>query len=126
MIIEDHGAFVGVSLGSKNHKLPELWKIFVKIATAFGDDCSNAAAVAVGGCVDEFATVDANSTAFRYALNLNGRAQPLPGDGLDLVRLHDVMNGIENFFECADLEFTHKTELAAEVALMLHYQSKNK
>ena len=30
------------------------------------------------------------------------------------------MNGIENFFECADLDFTHKAELAAEDARMLH------
>jgi hypothetical protein len=64
-IIEDHGAFAGVSLGSKNHKLPELWQLFVKIATAFGNDCSDAEAVAVGGCIDEFATVDVSSTAFR-------------------------------------------------------------
>jgi hypothetical protein len=35
-------------------------------------------------------------------------------DGLDLVRLHDVMNGIENFFECADLDFTYKTDCATE------------
>jgi hypothetical protein len=40
----------------------------------------------------------------------------LPRDGLDLVRLHDVMNGIENFFECAELEFTHQSEMAAEAA----------
>src|SRR6266446_2216394 len=38
-IIEDHGAFAG-----KNHKLPELWQLFVKIAKAFGDDCSDATA----------------------------------------------------------------------------------
>jgi hypothetical protein len=66
-IIEDHGAFAGVSLGSKNHKLPELWQLFVKTAKAFGDDCSDATAVAVSRCIDEFAAVDASSTAFRYA-----------------------------------------------------------
>jgi hypothetical protein len=113
-IIEDHGAFAGVSLGSKNHKLPELWQLVLKVAAAFGDDCSDA--VAVGRCIDEFSTVDASSTAFRYACNLDGSTPTLPSDGLDLVRLHDVMNGIENFFECADLDFSHKAELAAEDA----------
>jgi hypothetical protein len=120
-IIEDHGAFAGVSLGSKNHKLPELWQLLLKIATAFGNDCSDAATVAVGGCIAEFATVDTSSTAFRYARDLNGGTPTLPSDGLDLVRLHDVMNGIENFFECTDLDFTHKAELAAEDFLQHAY-----
>jgi hypothetical protein len=116
-IIEEHGPFAGVSLGpKKNHKLPELWQLFVKIAAAFGYDCSDAAAVAVGGCIDEFAD-DVNATAFRYACNLDGGTPTLPKAGLDLVRLHDVMNGIENFFEGVDLDFTHRAELAAEAWL---------
>jgi hypothetical protein len=113
-IIEEHGAFAGVSLEERSHELPELWQLFLKIATAFGNDCSDAATVAVGGRIDEFAAVDANSTAFRYARNRKGATPTLPSDGLDLVRLHDVMNGIENFFECSDLAFTHMAELAAE------------
>ena len=116
-IIEEHGCFAGVSLGSKNHKLPELWQLFVKIAAAFDYDCSNdPMALAVSACVDEFAAVDARSTAFRYACNLDGKTPNLP-EGLDLVRLHDVMNRIENFFECVDLDFTHKAELASETWL---------
>jgi hypothetical protein len=77
---------------------------------AFGNDCSDPAAIAVGECISEIAGVDAGSTAFRYARNWNGSTPALPGNGLELVRLHDVMNGIENFFECADLDFTHKQE----------------
>jgi len=115
-IIEDHGAFAGVSLGSRNHELPELWQMFLKIAIAFGNDDSAAEAVAVGNCIDEFVKIDANSTTFRYARDLKGCIPALPRDGLDLVRLHDVMNGIENFFECADLDFTHKAELAVGCA----------
>jgi hypothetical protein len=115
-IVDDHGAFAGVSLGQKNHKLPELWQLFLAISAAFGNDHSNEAAVAVGECIDEFVTLDANSTAFRYARNQRGDTPVLPSGGLDLVRLHDVMNGLENFFECADLDFTHKADLAAEAA----------
>jgi len=109
-IAEEHGAFARMALGTKNHKLPELWKLFLMIAKAFGNDCSDHAAIAVGEYISEIAGVDAGSTAFRYARNWNGSTPALPGNGLDLVRLHDVMNGIENFFECADLDFTHKQE----------------
>ena len=70
--------------------------------------------MAVGECINEFAAVDASSTVFRYARDVRGDTPVLPSDGLDLVRLHDVMNGIENFFECADLDFTHKQDMANE------------
>lgn len=113
-IVEEHGAFAGISLGSKNHKLSELWGLFVKIATAFGHDGSNELVVAVGACIGEFADVDTNSTVFRYPSNLDGSTTPLPRHGIGLMRVHDVMNGIENFLEGADLDFTHKAESAAE------------
>jgi hypothetical protein len=31
-IVEEHGTFAGVALGTKNHELPELWKLFLMIA----------------------------------------------------------------------------------------------
>ena len=110
-IIEEHGGFAGVGLRTKNHRLPELWDLFVAVAKAFGNDCSDSAAIAAAECISEFNCVDAGSIAFRYAQDRNGSVPSLPGDGLDLVQLHDVMNGIENFFECADQAFTHKQEL---------------
>ncbi|MGD0867239.1 MAG: hypothetical protein ABSA49_16980 [Rhizomicrobium sp.] len=108
-IIEDHGEFAGVAIGSRNHKLPELWQLFLGIATAFGNDCSDTATIAVGKCIDEFNVVDDRSTAFRYSDDLRGGTPPLPED-LDLLGLRDAMTGIENFFECADLDFTSKKE----------------
>jgi hypothetical protein len=113
-IVNEHGAFAEVYLESKNHKLPDLWRLFVKIAAAFGNDCSDIATVAVGECIKEIDGVDASATVFRYAQTLSGDTPDLPKNGLDLVRLHDVMNGIENFFQCADLDFTHKADCAAE------------
>jgi hypothetical protein len=115
-IVEKHGAFAGVSTKSKDHKLFDLWQLFVKIATAFGNDCSDIATVALGECINEIDDVDASSTVFRYARKLSGDTPDLPKNGLDLVRLHDVMNGIENFFECADLDFTYKADCAAWAA----------
>lgn len=107
-IIDDHGEVAGVSLEQKDHKLPELWQLFRTVSAAFGCDCSTEAAIAVGECINEFAAIDAGSTVFRYARDVRGKTPALPSDGLDLVRLHDVMNGVENFFECSDLQFTHQ------------------
>ena len=114
-IIEKHGAFAGVTLGRKDHGLPDLWRLFVQIATKFQNDPADPAALSVGQCIDELAKIDANSTVFRYARTLRGDVPALP-ERLDLVNLHDVMNGIENFFECADLDFQHKADCAAEQA----------
>jgi len=114
-IIEEHGPFAGVTLGTKDHRLPDLWRLFVQIATEFQNDPADPAALSVGRCISEFAKIDANSTTFRYAKTLRGDVPALP-EGLDLVNLHDVMNGIENFFECADLDFQHKADCAAEQA----------
>jgi len=113
-IVDEHGAFAEVYLESKNHKLPDLWRLYVKIAAAFGNDCSDIATAAVGEFIEEIDGVDASATVFRYAQTLKGDTPDLPKNGLDLVRLHDVMNGIENFFKCADLDFTHKAGCAAE------------
>ena len=113
-IIEEHGAFAGVELGKKNHNLSELWTLFTKIAVAFGNKEASEAAVAVGNCVAEIDHVDSRSTAFRYARNLKGDVPDLPKDGLDLVRLRDVMNGIENFFEAVDASFDSLAESAVE------------
>ncbi len=114
-VIEEHGSFAGVTLGSRDHRLPDLWRLFIQIAVKFHNDPADKAAVGVGLCIDELAKIDANSTMFRYAKTLRGEVPILP-NGLDLVRLHDVMNKIQNFFECADLDFWEKAERAAEQA----------
>jgi hypothetical protein len=114
--IETHGDFAGVSLEAKDHGLPKLWQKFLGIASAFGNDPCDPAAMAVGACIDELGGFDRRSTTFRYARNLKGDVPPLPYEWIDLVRLRDVMNGIENFFECADLDFSEKSDWAAKAA----------
>jgi hypothetical protein len=115
-IIEEHGQWVGVSLSKKDHKLPDLWKSFLQIATAYHNDPSDEAAIAVSDCIDEFAQVDPASVAFRYARDRKTDTLiPLEFGSIDLVALHDVMNGIANFFECANLDFDHKRDTAAEI-----------
>jgi hypothetical protein len=65
-IIDDHGEVAGVSLGQRNHKLPELWQLFRTVSAAFGCDCSTEAAIAVGECINEFAAIDAVSVRRRH------------------------------------------------------------
>jgi hypothetical protein len=97
-IIEKHGPWVNVVLSERNHKLPELWKLFLQIATAFDNDPSDEAAAAVSVCIDEFSKYDPMSFAFRYpTYKETGALIPLEFGTIDLVSLHDVMNGIANF-----------------------------
>lgn len=113
-IINDHGSVAGISLNTPNHRLQNLWKIYIKIAKAFNHDCSDNATIAVGNCIQELDLIDSTSTTFRYASNKANRAPPLPDDSIDLMSLHDAMNGIENFFECSALDFDHQGERWAE------------
>ncbi len=112
--IEEHGHLASVSLGTKNHKLLSLWGMFKLINIKCGNDPADPAVMAVESCVIEFDQLDTNSTTFRYATNVQGVAPALPRDGLDLVGLHDAMNGIESFFESVDASLTHMVEMAAE------------
>jgi hypothetical protein len=112
-----YGPWVGVMLPQKgNHRLPELWELFVKIATAFGNDPKYEAAVAVGSCVAELAKVDPdNAVAFRYARqNGTDKLIPLEFGTIDLNNLQEVMDGIANFFECAELGFSTKQDALME------------
>jgi hypothetical protein len=116
-IIEAHGPWVGVSVLRKDHKLPELWKLFMQITVAYHNDATDEAAATVAACIDEIAQVDPMAVAFRYARDRRtGALIPLEFGPIDLTNLHDVMNGIANFFECSDLDLAHKKDMAAEIA----------
>ena len=116
-IVEDHGRWVGITLSKKDHNLTGLWKLFLQIAVAYHNDPFDEAALAVSNCIDEFARVDPGSFAFRYARDKRSDALiPLEFGTIDLVNVLDVMNGIQNFFECAGLEFDHKRDMTCEIA----------
>jgi len=102
---EKFGGRAGEALADKNHKLPNLWASFERIAAAYHIDCTGPDMQSVKQCVEDFDAVDAGGTAFRYSQTLRGTTPQLPHEGLDLLHLHDVMNGVENFFECAAMEF---------------------
>ena len=102
-LITEYGSYAAVALGAKGHKLMALWGEFEKVCEKFGHDINDEAMSAVRSCVAELEIIDVSSTVFRYATDLRGHTPPLPAYGLDLVALHDVMNGIEGFFEAVDM-----------------------
>lgn len=115
-IIEEHGRWISVKLGNKDHKLPELWALFLQIAIFYHNDPTDEAALAVSSCIHEFAQVDPGSFSFRYARHKKTNTLiALDFGSIDLLNLHSVMSGIANFFECADLDFTHKRGEALEL-----------
>jgi hypothetical protein len=107
-IVRKYGPWVEVPLKDKNHKLPELWELFLRVTTAYGNDPQYEAAVAVNSCITELAKVDPGSFAFRYASDRHDKFIQLEFGTIDLDNLCDVMDGIANFFECAELDFSSK------------------
>jgi hypothetical protein len=117
-IVQKHGPWVDVLLPDENHKLPELWGLFLQVATAYGNDPQYEAAAAVASCITELAKFDPSSFAFRYASykKRTGKLIPLEFGTIDLDNLHDVMDGIANFIECAEADFSSKRDaLMAEI-----------
>jgi hypothetical protein len=114
-----YGPWVEVPFPEKgNHNLLGLWELFLKVAAAFGNDLQYEAAVAVASCIAELAKVDPNNAvAFRYAhYNRTNKLIPLEFGTIDLDNLHDVMDGIANFFECAEMDFSSKRDALMEHA----------
>jgi hypothetical protein len=92
----------------------------LKSLNSFSVSLLDAPLTVVGAHIVEFAGLDPHATAFRYACDLDGHTPTLLTDGIDLLRLHDVMNGSKNFFECVDLDFTHKAEMPQRNCVTQH------
>ena len=116
-IVAEHGPWVTVTPPKKDHNLADLWKLFLQVAAKYYNDPESEAAQAVSSCIDELSQFDRNSVAFRYATEgKSGALIPLEFGSIDLISLRDVMNGISNFLECAELDFNQKRDLAMEAA----------
>lgn len=112
-IIDKHGPWTDVTLADKdrNHKLPNLWKLFVQIASVYGNDPESEAVLAIKSMIDELEIFDARAEAFRYAKDKKGELIPLEFSTIDIANVREVMNGIANFLECAQLDFDHKRDI---------------
>ena len=93
----------------KDHDLNKLWENFVEvIAWHYDQDVFDDTFNVGHRCVQEIENFDKNSYSFRYSADKRNRIVEFPLAGLDLVNLHDVMNGIQNFFECISMDMHHR------------------
>ena len=66
--------------------------------------------------VAETHEADQRSDGFRFPTDRDGAPFVFGDRGIDLANLREVMQGLVNFFECVDAEFSQLDEIAADMA----------
>ena len=110
-LVAQYGRPVGVSIEDINqtHDLLELWRAYIRIVEACGEDPSKEETATVGKIVKEFHDRDKGSFAFRYATDSKGAHVTLPDADIDLENLRDVMQAVANYMTGADGYLDHLT-----------------
>jgi hypothetical protein len=99
-IISTYGSHVGVEPAREVHRLTDLFAAFEQIMGTFG--ATDPAMDILRDCVSDFATIDPNSTSFRYPTHAGGKPVATPWDRIDLQNLRSVMKRVDGFFMGAD------------------------
>ncbi|MDE2166568.1 MAG: hypothetical protein KGJ66_09560 [Alphaproteobacteria bacterium] len=107
-MLDEHAGKVDFVCDRNHHDLKKLWTDF-KAMVERGGDVHPENFVAMDAIIAEFATIDPQAISFRYAAKSTGAEIYLPDGGVDLINLHDVMNGMANWLECVDLALTHES-----------------
>jgi hypothetical protein len=94
------------------HNLGELWVRFAEIVKSRGRE-ETAGLSAAQAIVTEMHDADNKSDGFRFPADVTGLPFVFGDQGIDLDNLREVMNGLENFFECAYLDFSHQDDVAS-------------
>ena len=97
----------GTPQSKPTHNLDILWNRFAEVVRARGrqETIGLGAACAL---VRELHAADGKSDGFRFATEVDGAPFAFGDRGIDLANLREVMRGLQNFFECAHLDFEHK------------------
>lgn len=69
---------------------------------------------AVQKLVAEMHEADQKSDGFRFPTGHDGSPFVFGDRGIDLDNVRSVMQGLENFFECVYLDFSHQDDRASE------------
>jgi len=94
------------------HELGRLWKSFMCIVNERA--CSESFGLsAVQKLVAEMDKADRKSDGFRFAAGPKGTPFIFGDRAIDLANLREVMQGLENFFECFYEEFSHQDDIAS-------------
>lgn len=109
MLIEEFGA--GKVYSPKNtHDLNLLWERFMCIANERGRGDSVSLS-SVQKLVTEMHDADQQSDGFRFPTDAKNTPFIFGDRGIDLDNVREVMQGLENFFECAYLDFAHQDDI---------------
>lgn len=111
-LIEEFGK--GKVFRPKNtHDLSRLWERFMCIVNERngGESIGLSAAEKL---VTEMHAADQKSDGFRYPTDVNGASFLFGDKGIDLPNLREAVQGLVNFFECIDLEFSRQDDTASE------------
>lgn len=112
-LISDFGR-IGPSAVPKTHDLSELWALFMAIVRARGREQEHGMS-AVAAIVAELHDADRKSDGFRFPTDHKNMPFAFGDRDIDLDNLHQVMEGIANFFDCAHTAFAHDDDMAAEL-----------
>jgi hypothetical protein len=67
--------------------------------------------------VMEMHQTDRKADGFRFPTGIGGTRFLFGDRGIDLTNIREVMQGMQNFFECTYLEFARQDDIAAEMAV---------
>jgi hypothetical protein len=93
------------------HNLVVLWEKFMCIADERGV-AETDGLEAIQALVAEMHTADERADGFRFAASRNDAPFGFGDRGIDLANLREVMQGVVNFFECADSVFSEQDDHA--------------
>jgi hypothetical protein len=89
------------------HKLRALWDSFMQIATDRGMG-NSIELLAARKLVTELNDADERSDGFRFPSDGKGNAFRFGDQGIDLDNLREVMQGLDNFFECTYMAISYQ------------------
>lgn len=91
------------------HNLDVLWSRFAEIVRTRGRQ-ETIGLSAARALVSELRVADGKSDGFRFATDVDGAPFAFGDRGIDLANLREAMHGLQNFFECAHLDFEHQDD----------------
>jgi hypothetical protein len=102
----------GKAKPKKNHDLDDLWKGFMGIVNERGAS-EILGLTAMATLVAEMHQADKASDGFRFPTDYNDAPFQFGDRGIDLANLREVMQGLENFFECVYTAFSEEDASAS-------------
>ena len=100
------------------HDLSRLWERFMSIIDDRGSN-EWIGLDTVQRLVAEMNEADQKSDGFRFPTGTDSTPFVFGDRGVDLSNVREVMQGMENFFECTYLEYTHQDDMASDAIIAM-------